>query len=177
MNLFGGYLTRKEVDKRRRKVSLPILSDATVRGNVTCSDLAQCVENRIYTSLGLLASHTFIIGCFICTCLRKPAASRAAATCRQEMKKMHKRIIAIALCLVMVSAFAVTGAVSAAPQTFTGWAGESQVGKFSGEIGNVPFFGIQNHKDGHTVIHDYDKDNHFVSNFNTNNPNGAAPPE
>jgi len=90
---------------------------------------------------------------------------------------MKKRMLAIALCLVMVSAIVVTGAVSAAPQTFTGNAGKSPVGKFSGELGNVPFFGIQNHKTGHTVLHNYDKDNHFVLNFNTNNPNGAAPPE
>ncbi len=90
---------------------------------------------------------------------------------------MQKRILAITLCILMISAFAVTGAVSAAPKTFTGNAGKSPVGKFSGELGNVPFFGIQNHKTGHTVLHDYDKANHFVSNFNTNNPNGAAPPE
>ncbi len=90
---------------------------------------------------------------------------------------MQKRALTIALCLVMVSAFAVTGAVSAAPKTFEGQAGKSPIVKISAEVGNIPFFEIQNKDTGHTVVHDFDKDNHYVSNYNTNNPNGPAPPE
>lgn len=89
---------------------------------------------------------------------------------------MHKRVLVIALCLLMVSAFAVTGAVSAAPKTFNGDAGNSPIGKFSSILNNIPFFGTVNHNTDHVVIHVFDQENHYVSNTNTNNPNGPAPP-
>ncbi len=84
-------------------------------------------------------------------------------------------MIAIVLILAMLSAFTMTSAASA--KAFTGQAGKSPIGKFSAELGGIPFFGIQNHNTGHTVFHDHDKDSHFVLNSNTNNPNGPAPPE
>ncbi len=85
---------------------------------------------------------------------------------------MRKALITLIVCGVMVSAFAMTSAVSAAP----GGQDKSPIEKIKFDFGDLMGHGISNTENGHIVLHISPKSPFGPENFNSKNRNGPAPP-
>ncbi len=83
---------------------------------------------------------------------------------------MRKRALAIALCLMMVSAFAMMSVASAATATIEP-VGQSNIEQITivNDNGVTLFSGTVNKDTGHVAFHVYDNEGNLIADVNTNN--------